>query len=210
MNEVDDKARRLFAYVVARDFGFAPNPFYGFCTLATCKPQIRKHAKPGDWIVGTGSKRYGLGDRLVFAMNVAEALTFEDYWGDPRFKSKRPNLCGSLKQAFGDNIYHRSVTGRWAQADSHHSRAHGVTNRPNVEHDTAVNRVLIAVDFAYWGAFGPKVPARFRRPGADICGGRGHKVFYAELTRKFVNWFREQDDQGFVAEPREFRAQLRT
>ena len=33
---------RLFSYVVARDYGFAPNPFYEMCTLATCKPRIRK------------------------------------------------------------------------------------------------------------------------------------------------------------------------
>src|SRR5882762_6472831 len=46
---------RLYSYVVARDFGFAPNPFYGFCTLATCKPRIRAHACVGDWVLGTGS-----------------------------------------------------------------------------------------------------------------------------------------------------------
>ena len=33
---------KLYSYIVARDFGFAPNPFYGFCTLATCKPKIAK------------------------------------------------------------------------------------------------------------------------------------------------------------------------
>ena len=33
---------KLFSYVVARDFAFAPNPFHGYCTLATCKPIIRR------------------------------------------------------------------------------------------------------------------------------------------------------------------------
>jgi hypothetical protein len=42
---------------VARDYGFAPNPFFGVCTLATCKPKIRKAAAIGDWVVGTGSSR---------------------------------------------------------------------------------------------------------------------------------------------------------
>ena len=28
---------RIYAYVVTHDNGFAPNPFHGFCTLATCK-----------------------------------------------------------------------------------------------------------------------------------------------------------------------------
>jgi hypothetical protein len=67
---------RLFSYVVARDYGFAPNPFFGFCTLATCKPKIRAAAALGDWIVGTGSCAYGLEGRLVYAMRVTEVLTF--------------------------------------------------------------------------------------------------------------------------------------
>ena len=28
---------KLFSYVVDHDYGFAPNPFGGFCTLAKCK-----------------------------------------------------------------------------------------------------------------------------------------------------------------------------
>ena len=41
---------------MTRDYGFAPNPFFGFCTLANCKPKIRKSANVGDWIIGTGCK----------------------------------------------------------------------------------------------------------------------------------------------------------
>lgn len=39
---------KLFSYVVAREYGFAPNPFFGWCTLATCKPKIRVTAEVGD------------------------------------------------------------------------------------------------------------------------------------------------------------------
>ena len=77
---------KLYSYVVARDFGFAPNPFFGFCTLATCKPKIREHASVGDWVVGTGAKvRYGYSGRLIYAMQVSEVLDFNTYWSDPRF-----------------------------------------------------------------------------------------------------------------------------
>ncbi len=31
-----------YEYVMTSDIGFAPNPFYGVCTLACCKPKIRK------------------------------------------------------------------------------------------------------------------------------------------------------------------------
>ena len=77
---------KLFSYVVARDFGFAPNPFYGFCTLCTCKPIIRRVASVGDWIVGTGSKAcVGRQNQVVFAMRVTETLTLDEYWAAPRF-----------------------------------------------------------------------------------------------------------------------------
>ena len=120
---------RLFSYVVARDYGFAPNPFNSYCTLATCKPKIREAANIGDWVLGTGSKTRGRADHVVFAMRVTETLTFNEYWADPRFRTKRPNLRGSKKQAFGDNIYHRdSDSEQWIQEDSHHSYSDGTMN----------------------------------------------------------------------------------
>ena len=88
---------RLFSYVVARDYGFAPNPFYGYCTLATCKPRIRKAAQTGDWVLGTGSKTHGRENQVVFAMRVTERLTFDEYWNDPRFKAKRPDAAGRVR-----------------------------------------------------------------------------------------------------------------
>ncbi|WP_410897079.1 hypothetical protein [Pseudomonas chlororaphis] len=30
---------RVFSYKLTRNYGFAPNPSYGICTLARCKPQ---------------------------------------------------------------------------------------------------------------------------------------------------------------------------
>lgn len=199
---------RLFSYVVARDYGFAPNPFFGYCTLATCKPKIRKQAQVGDWVVGTGSKRFNLQGRLVFAMKVAEALSYEQYWEDPRFRRKRPNLQGSVKQAFGDNIYHRdSKTKKWVQENSHHSFSDGRPNPANVRHDTQEPRVLIASKFAYWGRNGPKISPHFRRAnGTDVCCVRGHKCnFSAAFTLKFVTWLQSLGAMGYVNPPREFQ-----
>src|SRR3954447_1814943 len=116
---------KAYIYVVARDFGFAPNPFHGFCTLATCKPNIRKTAQVGDWIVGTGSKAHELQGQLVYAMRVTETLSFDEFWCDERFREKRPNLHGSLMQAYGDNIYHRDGREHWLQENSHHSLKDG-------------------------------------------------------------------------------------
>lgn len=198
----------LFSYVVARDYGFAPNPFYGVCTLATCKPEIRRRAQISDWIVGTGSRSYDLEGRLVFFMQVADVLSFDQYWDDPRFFRKRPELHGSIKQAFGDNIYHRNKnTGRWVQEDSHHSLSNGRINTANVKHDTQVDRVLIGIDFAYWGEAGPKVPKRFRRDSADLCkSGPGHKCHFRErFVDRFLEWVQSVSDRGFLGKPSEFR-----
>ena len=59
---------QIYSYVLRYDDGVAPNPYGGVCTLAICKPVIRKKAQVGDWVIGTGSFELGLGDTLVYAM----------------------------------------------------------------------------------------------------------------------------------------------
>ena len=196
---------RLYSYIVARDYGFAPNPFYSFCTLATCMPGIRERAAQGDWIVGTGSKRNGKSGCIVYAMRVSEAMSFDRYWQDPRFREKRPDLHGSLKQAFGDNIYHRDAhTGQWLQTDSHHSLERGKHNQANIDHDTKSNRVLIGEDFVYWGGNGPEIPL-FR--GKNICHtGRNYLCNFTEaVVQDFVNWIRDLNSQGCVGDPLDWK-----
>jgi|SRR5215467_7201109 len=199
---------KLFSYIVARDYGFAPNPFHGYCTLATCKPKIRTAAAIADWIVGTGAKtKYGLSGRLIYAMKVAETLPYDAYWSDPRFLAKRPVLNGSLKLVYGDNIYHRSGR-RWAQANSHHSLEHGRRNLRNVARDTSADRVLIATKFVYWGRAAPKIPKLFRpyrRTGEDICcPGQGHRVLSHDLAAAFEEWLDREDQWGIRNLPLEF------
>lgn len=195
---------RLHTYVVARDYGFAPNPFYGICTLATCKWVIRKTASVGDWIVGFGSKTIGRGEHLVFAMRVTEERTYNEYWHDPRFQRKKPYLYGSKKQAFGDNIYHQDPnTGAWIQADSHHALQNGAPNPKNIADDTKANRVLISTDYVYWGGSGPQIPPRFRNfNGQNVCPVRGHKNrFSQQLVLDFVAWLRSLGESGCRGEP---------
>ena len=194
---------RLFSYVVARDYGFAPNPFFGFCTLATCKPRIRSVAQIGDWVVGTGSKPKGMQRRIVYAMRVDEVLTFDEYWHDPRFEPKRPNMHGSVRRAFGDNIYHRDGNGDWRQVDSHHSFDDGSSNVANVDRDTSADRVLVSGHFAYWGGTGPEIPP-FN--GCDICiAGQGHKSnFGGDVIDRFVDWLGGLDATGYLAAPNDW------
>ena len=194
---------RLYSYVVARDYGFAPNPFYGFCTLATCKPDIRRRAVAGDWVIGTGSTPKGRGGHAVHVMRVTETMTFNEYWGDPRFRDKRPDMRASIKKAFGDNIYYRDeITNEWRQMDSHHSYGDGTQNQRNVCNDTRVDRVLVSDDFIYWGGGGPKIPD-FR--GVNLRCGRGYKCrFPEEVVGDFIAWTRGFNDRGYCSAPLEW------
>lgn len=197
---------RLFSYVVARDYGFAPNPFFGCCTLATCKPRIRAAANVGDWVVGTGSASKGRKGYLVYVMKVSAVMTFNEYWSSPQYQDKRPTMHGSLMQAFGDNIYHKNSSGRWVQMDSHHSYSNGRQNPHNIRNDTKIDRILVADKFAYWGGSGPKIPKAFRRfRNVDICAGRNHKSdFPKELAEAFLSWFNSINESGYIAEPYEW------
>ena len=195
---------RLFSYVVARDYGFAPNPFHGTCTLATCKPEIRSSICPGDWIAGTGSKTKNRHENLVYVMRVDEIMTFNEYWANIRFQRKKPRLAGSLKQAFGDNIYLSDADGGWRQSDSHHSLKDGSPNLNNIRRDTKTDKVLIGDVYAYWGGSGPEIPLPFRDwESHDICKtGPGHKChFPAAMVEAFVSWFMALEERGVLGEP---------
>lgn len=200
---VDEVCVKLFSYVVARDYGFAPNPFYGVCTLATCKPRIRSAAQIGDWVVGTGSSAHCKKGFLIYAMCITEIITFNQYWNDQRFQQKKPNLRGSKKQAFGDNIYFKKPNGHWQQQDSHHSYECGKPNLFNIKNDTQTEKILISTDYAYWGDSGPQIPNKFRNfKGFDLCAGRNHKSQFPEsLVKQFVDWFYSLDAKGYLGVP---------
>jgi hypothetical protein len=198
---------RLYSYVVRYDIGFAPNPFHGWCTLATCKQDFRARVGLGDWVLGTGSKSNGRAGALVYAMEVEEILTFEDYWRDSRFRAKRPNRRGSLKQRYGDNIYHRASDGSWIQEDSRHSLEGGLPNARHVERDTRANAVLASRRFSYHGGSGPRIPAGFRNwQGYDICQDRSaYKCrFPHEMVAAFVGWIAEDVGLGYHGDPHDW------
>lgn len=165
-------------------------------------------AQPGDWVVGTGSKSNHRDNYLVYAMEVTEALTFDEYWLEPRFSCKRPILAGSKKQAFGDNIYHRdSSSSLWTQEDSHHSHGDGSPNWNNINRDTSTNRVLVSKHFVYWGRDGPQIPARFRNySGFDLCARRGYKCRFPDaLVRDVIAWIKSLRKDGYIGKPLDWK-----
>ncbi len=101
-----------YSYVLATDSGFAPNPFYGVLTLATCKPIVRKVAQMGDYLIGIAPSRYGHG--LSYMAKISKGMTFDEYWRDERFRCKRPEMSQKNERFFGDNIYHHLEDGTWS------------------------------------------------------------------------------------------------
>ena len=117
--------------------------------------EIRRTASTGDWIIGTSSTQGEQVARLIYAMEVTEHLSFNEYFKDQRFKEKKPFMRGSRKQARGDNIYSK-IENRWDQLDSYHS---GQGQDEHIERDTSTNKVLISDKYVYFGTKSPSIPS---------------------------------------------------
>jgi putative DNA base modification enzyme with NMAD domain len=195
---------RVFSYKIVRDFGFAPNPFDQVCTLATCKPRLRKSAKAGDIIVGCGSTANGLAGRVICIQRVSGKCTFQEYWDNPRFTMKRPFFKGSRRRAYGDNIYHHDTAGRWIQEKAHHSFSDGVVNEENLAQDTDSDNVLWSDDFAYFGRIAPPIPEHLRNlDGDDLYPAcRDYRAnFPAAFVVAIDTWFRALSQRGYLGRP---------
>ncbi|NQX97229.1 MAG: hypothetical protein HRT73_05015 [Flavobacteriales bacterium] len=198
-----------FSYKIEHDFGLAPNPFGGYCTLAVCRGQIRanKRLEIGDWIIGTGSRALehlsGLDclHHIIFAMKLEEKITFNEYWQDPRFQYKIPELNGSLVQMYGDNIYHQDTeSNEWIQANSAHSLESGEANIDHVNRDTKSDSVLISKTFYYFGDQLIRIPEELL---AICCEGRGIKSssIPSNVSEGFIEWLTSNFEAGIHGDP---------
>jgi len=174
---------KLYSYIVTHDTGFSPNPFWGWCTLADCKPTIRRTAEVRDWIVGLSPKTKG--NRVVFAMEVAEVLDYAHYYHDQRFASKIPDYSkDKVAYKCGDNIYKPLPNGGFEQLRSMHSN--GEQENPETKaHDLGGVNVLVGKRFHYFGATGPDLPTQLE----VLKVGRAHKNrFQREIIADFLEF----------------------
>lgn len=76
-------------------------------------------------------------------------LTFDLYFTDPLYVAKKPNPDNPK----GDNIYEPLGIGRFRQLPNpaHDDR--------HCAHDLGVNRVMISLEFYYFGSAAPQLPA---------------------------------------------------
>jgi len=199
---------RVYIYVIDRDFGFAPNPYHGVCTLACCKYRIRSTAQVGDWVFGVGGSSLKATGRCIFGMQVTDTMSFEEYWSNPRYLAKRPVRNGSRAMMLGDNIYHRPGPEEpWEQENSHHSHPDGTPNPSNIETDTRTNKILASTHFVYFGTAAPEVPDHIF-DAMGYSNAINHRVFSRDEACDLLTWFNEgtKGDIGAVlSDPFQFR-----
>lgn len=184
------------------DYGLAPNPFWGFMTLAVCKGHIRSNnnLQIGDWIIATGSKKLGYKDNLIYAMKVEEKITFDEYWNSPKYGCKIPVLNGTLAQMYGDNFYHTKADGRIIQEPSAHSNSDLSLNKKHAKADTDGKYVLISKEFYYFGDNAPMIPQEFQ----DIISNTRDYIYHKipiDIRTRFVNWLKSNYSIGIHGDP---------
>ena len=139
---------KVYSYIAAYDHGFAPNPFPGVCTIACCKPMIRRSAQPGDLVVGLSNRA----ERVVLVMKVERVLTFKEYWEQPQFVCRRPDMnAADRRNREDDNIYEPTSSSRFRQLPSRHSPPHWTESRKRKEErrDLSGKHVVTARRYVY-------------------------------------------------------------
>lgn len=184
----------LYSYIVKHDTGFAPNPFFGYCTLACCKPGIRRTAKVGDWIVGLTPKAQG--NKIVYFMKVDKKMRFDEYWLDRRFERKKPKLNAGIKGKNGDNIY-AWENGGFRQLPSAHSKPK-FGNREDAKmkrRDLGGQGVLVSRHFAYFGSEPEKLPKGLKR----LIVGIGYRCHLSEdIKSRFLQFTEKHGFGGYM------------
>lgn len=194
---------RLYSYVLRFDDGAAPNPFWGICTLTICKPVIRRTAKIGDWIIGTGSKNsrindgntYDLSDSVVHAMKISDIKSLKDYdiFCRKNLQNKIPNwFARDWRKRMGDCIYNYSK-------GSEPKLRKGVHNELNRERDISGQNALLSNHFYYFGEKPRPLPNNLKE---IIKKNQGHKkIERIDLIANFEQWIKQFDKNKIYAEP---------
>jgi hypothetical protein len=179
---------RVFSYKMTDDAGFAPNPWWGYLTLATCKPKMREKKVCGDWIAGFTSGElcgHAVGaERLVYLMLISEKLPIADYYRAKRFERKIPQPGSKdLRLRLGDNIYrplkeYPQTDDDFVQVDDY---CHGSDQK---HHDLSGKNVLLAKQFVYFGRDAIAIPKEVRP--VVPAGQSAHGSQTRDNTRAFV------------------------
>lgn len=159
---------RIYRYILTHDGGMAPCPDDGLISLGTCKPVIRRMAKPGDWVLGfrPGSLVRGL---LLWAGKVEQVMTHGEY------QLAHPNRSDAVYQLLSNGKYKRL-------APDYHP------TQKEMDRDTGAPVLL----FAPWHShYFHGIPEPLPEELAHLAAaGRGHRVTDAtpELIAHLESW----------------------
>lgn len=184
---------KLYSYKMDHDNGFAPNPYFGVLTLATCKPKMRYNTKVGNWIAGWTSKQMTdnpteVGEeKLVYLAKVTQKLTFDKYW--EKYPEKRPictNDPNAPERKHGDNIYQPDNTAKRGfiqiKNNYHHCEEKMVK-------DLSGKFVLICEEFYYFSSKTPlEVSMKFR---PNVPKGQQSYGKITEDASEFINYVKQ-------------------
>ncbi|MBK7886887.1 MAG: hypothetical protein IPJ86_06145 [Bacteroidetes bacterium] len=183
---------KLYSYIIKHDGGAAPNPFWGLCTLTICKPAIRRTARIGDWVIGTGSKNsklsdgkiYDLSDSIVYAMKITDIKSLSDYdtYCNTNLKEKVPKwFSKDWRKRMGDCIYD------YSKGPNPFLRK-GIHNEKNKMKDLSGQNALISNHFYYFGEEARVLPKELK---GLIKKSQGHlKIENEELIKNFLRWIK--------------------
>jgi hypothetical protein len=182
------------------DYGFAPNPFKNFLTLANCKPLIRKCKKPGDWIAGFTSKSLNgdpIGEeRLIYLMKVSKKITYAEYWNDPQYECKKPiSNPVEYEDKQADNIY-KPVNGTdFVQ----------IANKNHFENeivrDLSGKFVLLSDCFYYFGGKPISIPKEIRPGVPKSQSAHGKRTYEIEKINQFISYIENNNQKGLINMP---------
>jgi len=169
----------LYSYRMVADTGFAPNPYFGVLTLATCKPGMRSNKRiqheidSGNevWIAGWSSSHINPAPtnrhELIWIGKVAEQISIADYWEQyPQKRAKAAELsangCGCCKGAsvgsvsqelefYGDNIYRPCDEAEMG----YEWQPNNFHEESDKAHDLSGRNVLICEEFYYFSGESP-------------------------------------------------------
>jgi hypothetical protein len=185
---------RFYRYVVASDFGMAPCGDDGLLSLATCKPVIRRVARPGDFVAGFAPSPAPPG-RLVYAAQVSEVVEWRDYCRRYTQSQRR------------DSVYDVAADGTWSARRS-------VYHEDLAQQSRDLSSPVLIFDPKvtwYFGDQAQTVPdplVRWAVGGSGALSGRGHRV--DEVDPKDPNgmlaWLLATFAPGWYGQPRSGRS----
>ncbi len=187
------KDHLLHTYKVAHDAGAAPQPGFGICTLAICKPVIRRCAQIGDIIVGFGCRPDS--NRIVYCMQVDEILTWPQYVARCKTDAALNGKIPKNENDAGDCIWleERSESYEPLPSWSRH-------NSDNFQQDVLNGKnVLLAKKFWYFGK-SDKYDVRLPKELATIIPNRGHQNRKNEDCKEsFIRFFNTLLNERHIA-----------